>query len=46
MCVADNLTEYKKLLAGVGTEDNDVNGGMDFFDLKQAKLITDFLHET
>ncbi|XP_072026664.1 ciliary-associated calcium-binding coiled-coil protein 1-like isoform X2 [Amphiura filiformis] len=46
MPLADNLTEYKKLLAGVGTEDNEVNGGLDFFDIKQAKLITDFLQMT
>ncbi len=46
MSLADNLSEFKKLLAGVGTEDNEVNGGLDFFDIKQAKLVTDFLHQT
>lgn len=39
----DNLKELKKLLAGVGVDNPEITGGLDFFTVEQAKNILDYL---
>ncbi|XP_070540003.1 ciliary-associated calcium-binding coiled-coil protein 1-like isoform X2 [Ptychodera flava] len=46
MSVVDNLKEFKKMVAGVGNENCEFTGGLDFFDINQAKTVTDYLKKT
>nr|XP_002739841.1 PREDICTED: uncharacterized protein C10orf107-like isoform X1 [Saccoglossus kowalevskii] len=46
MTLVDNLKEFKKMLPGIGNENSDISGGLDFFDINQAKTITDYLKQT
>jgi len=43
MTVVDNLKEFKKMLVGIGQETPEISGGLDCFDISQAKLITDYM---
>ena len=43
MTIIDNLKEYKKMLVGIGHESPETSGGLDCFDVNQAKLITDYV---
>ena len=44
--MVENLSFFKKLFAGVGLENCEQSGGLECFDVKQAKLISDYMHET
>ncbi|XP_041476606.1 ciliary-associated calcium-binding coiled-coil protein 1-like isoform X2 [Lytechinus variegatus] len=46
MTAAENLTELRKMMVGIGTNVDEANGGLDFLSLKQAKIITSFLETT
>jgi len=40
--LVDSIEKFKSLLAGVGVENCSQNGGLECFDVNQAKLITDY----
>lgn len=42
MSLGENLKEFKKLLAGIGVENCSLNGGLECFNVNQAKMITDY----
>ncbi|XP_013381651.1 ciliary-associated calcium-binding coiled-coil protein 1 isoform X2 [Lingula anatina] len=44
LSMVDNLKEFKKMLVGVGQENPESPGGLEFFDLNQAKMVADYLH--
>ncbi|XP_077992718.1 ciliary-associated calcium-binding coiled-coil protein 1-like isoform X2 [Glandiceps talaboti] len=46
MSLVDNLKEFKKMLIGIGNENSEFSGGLDFFDISQAKTLTDYLQQT
>ncbi|XP_038046541.1 ciliary-associated calcium-binding coiled-coil protein 1-like isoform X2 [Patiria miniata] len=46
LSLADNLSEFRKMLVGIGADNNSPSKGLDFFDLEHAKAITDFLQGT
>ena len=43
MTLAENLKAFKGLLAGIGVEHCSLSGGLECFDVNQAKIITDYL---
>ncbi|KAI8479789.1 ciliary-associated calcium-binding coiled-coil protein 1-like isoform X1 [Branchiostoma floridae x Branchiostoma belcheri] len=46
MSLVDNLKELKKMLVGIGQENPEVTGGLDFFNTDQAKLLTNYITES
>ena len=42
----ENLSFLKKLFAGIGMENCELSGGLECFDIKQAKLISDYMNDT
>jgi len=42
MSLVENFKEFKRLLAGIGVENCSLNGGLECFDVNQAKTITDY----
>ncbi|XP_064630369.1 ciliary-associated calcium-binding coiled-coil protein 1-like isoform X2 [Lineus longissimus] len=44
MTMVDNLKQFKKSLAGIGQDAPEVYGGMEFFDINQAKAVSDFVY--
>ena len=43
MTMVDNVNELKKMFVGIGIEDVRA-AGLDFFDVQQTKLITDYVY--
>ncbi len=44
LSIVENLKEYKKMLVGIGMDHAETSGGLDCFDINQAKAITDYLY--
>ena len=44
MNIVDNLSEMKKSLMGVGVDHCEGSGGLECFEVNQAKLITQYMH--
>ena len=44
--IVENLSFLKKLFAGIGMENCELSGGLECFDIKQAKLISDYMNDT
>ena len=40
--LVESIQKFKSLLAGIGVENCSQNGGLECFDVTQAKLITDY----
>ena len=40
--LVDSIQKFKSLLAGIGVENCPLNGGLECFDVNQAKLLTDY----
>jgi len=40
--LVNNIQKFRLLLAGIGVENCSQNGGLECFDVNQAKLITDY----
>ncbi|XP_072177346.1 ciliary-associated calcium-binding coiled-coil protein 1-like [Diadema setosum] len=46
LSASQNLEAFRNMLVGIGTESSETNGGLDFLNVKQAKLIGDYLEST
>ncbi|XP_078357529.1 ciliary-associated calcium-binding coiled-coil protein 1-like isoform X1 [Oculina patagonica] len=44
--LVDSIEKFKSLLAGIGVENCSHNGGLECFDVNQAKLITDYFTDS
>ncbi|XP_022807450.1 uncharacterized protein C10orf107 homolog isoform X3 [Stylophora pistillata] len=44
--LVDSIQKFKSLLAGIGVENCALNGGLECFDVNQAKLITDYFTDS
>nr|XP_058958332.1 ciliary-associated calcium-binding coiled-coil protein 1-like isoform X2 [Pocillopora verrucosa] len=44
--LVDSIQKFKSLLAGIGVENCPLNGGLECFDVNQAKLITDYFTDS
>lgn len=44
MTLLENLKEFKKMLVGIGQENCETSGGLECFNIKQAKDISDYVH--
>ncbi|KAJ7385509.1 hypothetical protein OS493_015080 [Desmophyllum pertusum] len=44
--LVDSIQRFKSLLAGIGVENCSHNGGLECFDVNQAKLITDYFTDS
>lgn len=44
--LVNNIQKFRLLLAGIGVENCSQNGGLECFDVNQAKLITDYFIES
>ncbi|XP_058958331.2 ciliary-associated calcium-binding coiled-coil protein 1 isoform X1 [Pocillopora verrucosa] len=44
--LVDSIQNFKSLLAGIGVENCPLNGGLECFDVNQAKLITDYFTDS
>ena len=40
--MVESIEKFKSFLAGIGVENCSHNGGLECFDVNQAKLITDY----
>ena len=43
MTLVDNVNEMKKMFVGIGLDDVRATG-LDFFDIPQSKIITDYIY--
>lgn len=46
MNVVDNLQEFKRLFAGIDVEKAEASGGLECFDVSQAKAVTDYFYSS
>lgn len=44
MNVVDNIQEFKRLFAGIDVDKSEASGGLECFDMAQAKAITDYFY--
>ena len=42
--MAENLFEFKKMFAGIGQDNPEVSGGLDFFDVEKSKEVADYVN--
>lgn len=43
LSLVDNMKAFKKMVSGIGVESPLTSGGLDFFDVDHAKLISDYV---
>ena len=42
MTLTENFNAFKKLLSGIGVDNCSLSGGLECFNVNQAKMITDY----